>query len=378
MSAHLEKIHFHSIDALRFFAFFKVYFFHVPIQGNFPILSFLKSGGGIGVSFFFVLSGFLITYLLMWEKLKTGHINVKHFLIRRSLRIWPLFFLVLTIVYFLPFEFKQNIGMHMIGDGYDLDWRFSFTFLENYKMLLEDHFPKTTPLSVFWSLCIEEHFYLFWLVSLFFIPVKYIVRFFVVCIFIAWGARFLEPAIFGNHSITSADLFTNLDYFTIGGLLGYFVAKDYKAVASFIERIPSIVRLLIITLIVLIIIFQKEVLPSESNTYLFLFKETITAICFTVLIAMFIPQKSSIKIKSKLLSYLGTISYGLYVYHIIFIHVVFHYFIHNGIKMDNWWTIFLFIAVTLGGSIAVSMISFHYFEKPFLRLRDKWTKRNLT
>jgi len=73
----MKKRYFHSIDSLRFFAFLKVYLLHLPIQGDFPIFSFLKSGGGIGVSFFFVLSGFLISYLLILEKVKKNRINLK-------------------------------------------------------------------------------------------------------------------------------------------------------------------------------------------------------------------------------------------------------------------------------------------------------------
>jgi peptidoglycan/LPS O-acetylase OafA/YrhL len=66
----LEKRYFHTLDALRFFAFFKVYLLHLPEQGDFPLFEYLKSGGGLGVQFFFVLSGFLITYILTFEKAK--------------------------------------------------------------------------------------------------------------------------------------------------------------------------------------------------------------------------------------------------------------------------------------------------------------------
>ncbi|HMG14027.1 MAG TPA: acyltransferase, partial [Saprospiraceae bacterium] len=209
----MNKIHFHSLDALRFFAFLKVYLLHLPLEGDFPVFSYLKSGGGLGVDFFFVLSGFLITYLLVFDKLRDGQINVRKFFIRRSLRIWPLFYLIVIILFLLPYEFKEYYGLHMINSGYDLDWRYSFTFLENYKMLVMDSFPKTTPLSVFWSLCIEEHFYLFWMISLFFIPVKYFIRFFIACIIIGLVARLLDNSIYHNSHILTADLFTNLDYF---------------------------------------------------------------------------------------------------------------------------------------------------------------------
>lgn len=366
----MKKIHFHSIDALRFFAFLKVYLLHIPIQGEFPIFSFLKSGGGIGVSFFFVLSGFLITYLLVLEKKSNRNINIKKFLFRRSLRIWPLFYLMIIIAFLLPYEFKQNLGFHMCGGGYDFDWRYSFSFLENYKMLILDNTPKTTPLSVFWSLCVEEHFYLFWLFSLFFIPQKHILKFLISCFIIAWVTRFLEPFIFNNHKINTNDLFTNIDFFASGGILGYLVAKDYPKVSAFIDNIQTWVKWLILFSIALIVIFQKELLPYEQGTNFFIFRSSIIAILFTILIAIFIPQNSTIKIKSSLLSYLGVRSYGLYVYHIIFIHVGFQYCIEHNIKIDNWLVLLLFILFSLGGSIIVSILSYKYFEKPILALRN--------
>ena len=368
----MKKVHFHSLDALRFFAFLKVYLLHVPLQGDFPIFSFLKSGGGIGVSFFFVLSGFLITYLLVFEKLQIGQINVKKFLIRRSLRIWPLYYLIVIIVFLLPFEFKDFIGLHMNGGGYHFDWKYSFTFLENYKMLIEDNPPITSPLSVFWSLCIEEHFYLFWIICLFFIPVKYIFRFFIFCFIIAWNARLFEYLYLDNTNVTTNDLFTNLDFFASGGILGYLVAKDYEKIAGIIQNIPYWIKSFVMLCILLIVIFQKQILPYNPESIFILIRPTIIAILFTILLSLFIPINSNFKIKSKALSYLGSISYGLYVYHLIFIHIVFQYFINKNIKIDDWQTASIFILLTLGLSIIISSFSYHFFEKPFLSFRERF------
>lgn len=366
-----NKIHFHTIDALRFFAFFKVYLLHVPIQGEFPIFAFLKSGGGIGVSFFFVLSGFLITYLLLAEKIAKQQINVRRFFVRRSLRIWPLFYLMVILAFLLPYELKQNIGLHMVGGGYEFDWKFSFSFLENYKMLLLDNSPKTTPLQLFWSLCIEEHFYITWLVLLYFLPLKHTLKFLLSCFAIAWVARFIEPHIFNNQIVHTNDLFTNIDYFASGGILAYFVAKDYAKISKQILSIPNWIKWFTISFVTLIVIFQKQLLLYDPGTLFFIFRPSIIAILFTLLIAIFIPQNSSIRINSPLLSYLGVRSYGLYVYHLILIHISFQYCLHQNIKIDNWLTLSSFILVTLGGSIIISILSYKYFEKPFLKLRKR-------
>ena len=102
-----EKVYFPNLDALRFFAFMFVYLRHgfgdvvKPIELGHFILNLLKNGlndsGDIGVSFFFVLSGFLITYLILKEIEVTGKIDVRAFYIRRCLRIWPLYFVVVGV-----------------------------------------------------------------------------------------------------------------------------------------------------------------------------------------------------------------------------------------------------------------------------------------
>lgn len=369
----MNKKQFHSLDALRFFAFFKVYLLHIPLQGSFPIFGYLKSGGGIGVAFFFVLSGFLISYLLVFEKIHKGTIDVKRFLIRRSFRIWPLFYLLVLLAFLLPYDFKEQIGMHMVGGGYAFDWRYSFTFLENYKMLIVDNTPKTTPLSVFWSLCIEEHFYIVWLISLFFIPVRHFFKFFIACFFIAWAARYADPLIWANNRIDTNDLFTNLDYFAGGGMLGLWVAKEYEGLMAFIDRIPKWIQYGLVLGVIGMVLFQKELLPYDTKSWFFIFRSSIISISFAILIMLFIPKDSWIKIKSRVLNYLGSISYGLYVYHILFIHVVFQYCLKQNIKLDNWGTVSLYILVTLGGTILVSILSYHFYEKPFLKLRNKLT-----
>ncbi|NVO21463.1 MAG: acyltransferase [Bacteroidetes bacterium] len=373
----MKKFHFHSLDALRFFAFLKVYFLHVPVQGNFPVFGLLKSGGGIGVCFFFVLSGFLITYLLSHEKLHVGQIDFKKFLIRRTLRIWPLYFLVVLVVFMLPYGFKESSGLHMVGGGYNFDWRYSFTFFENYKMLLVDNFPKTTPLSVFWSLCIEEHFYIVWLIGLFLLPSKYIFRFLSGCFVVAIAARLIEPHLFAYQVIDANDLFTNMDYFASGGLLGYLVARDYEAVAGFIQKIYAWVKYLVILLVIIVVIFQSYFLPNVQGSFFSYIRPTVISVMFTILLSLFIPKDSRIRINSKVLNYLGTISFGLYVYHLIFVHMVFQYCIHHKILIDNWITLSTYILITLGGTIGVSMVSYHFFEKPFLSLREKWTLKKV-
>ena len=107
-----NRIYFRNLGALRFIAAVSVIFHHVEqykfwakipnVWGNTTV----DALGSKAVSFFFVLSGFLITYLLMEEQKKTGAISVKNFYIRRILRIWPVYYIVVIVCLFvLPFVF---------------------------------------------------------------------------------------------------------------------------------------------------------------------------------------------------------------------------------------------------------------------------------
>lgn len=370
----MKKRYFHTLDALRFFAFFKVYLLHLPEQGNFPWFEYLKSGGGLGVQFFFVLSGFLITYILTFEKAKYSKITPSKFFVRRSLRIWPLFYLCILVAFLLPYDFKSSIGFHMIGGGYELDWRYSFTFLENYKMLLEDNFPKTTPLSVFWSLCIEEHFYLLWMLLLTILPLKYFRNFLLIAIPLAITARYFEPLIIANKSMQSIDLLTNLDLFAIGGLLGFYVVFYNDKISNFILQIPTIIKIILTCFVISIFVFHPIFVPQDTAHFSYIFAQTIVGLSCTLLIALFIPNNSNFKINDNhILSYLGRISYGLYIFHIMVIHVLFKFCLAYKIVLDNWLTLGSFMAISFIISVMISSISYHYFEKPILKFRDKFT-----
>jgi len=370
------KIHFHTFDALRFFAFLKVFLFHLPnvLPGD-PAMEWfrdhIKHGGGVGVSFFFVLSGFLITYILTYEKLNTGKIDLKRFFVRRAFRIWPLFYLVVIIVLLLPPDFAQHWGLHMNGGGYDPDWRFSLTFTENYKSIIMDSGPKLTPLPVFWSLCIEEHFYIIWMIVFFFIRPKGIPYFLGATVLIAWVFRFFETSIYETENVSTNDLFTNIDYFAISGLLGYAVAKNYRRVADLVIRIPYAIRIGYIFAVLTLLYFQKD-LFVHHDFFPEVLKYTLFSTVFAGLLIVFIPQeKGGLRIRDKhLLSWLGRISYGLYVYHLVWIHVLMKVFKYNGWDLNHWSTFGLFVLITFSGTVLTSAISYYWFEKPILSFRE--------
>lgn len=157
-----SKIYLPNLNTLRAIAALMVVISHIELtksilgiggQANF------KNWGTIGVSLFFVLSGFLITYLLMVERENFTTINVKDFYIRRILRIWPLYFLVIAFVYLLiPYilpEYYQSEPERFTIKSV----LYNVFFLTNFSLVL-----KLTPLIIsnIWSIGIEEQFYIFW------------------------------------------------------------------------------------------------------------------------------------------------------------------------------------------------------------------------
>ena len=120
--------------------------------------------------------------------------------------------------------------------------------------------------------------------------------------------------------------------------------------------------------LVLLLIFHNQLIP-ESTEFSFVFKPTFIAAVFTLIICLFISAESGIVIKSKLLNYLGVRSYGLYVFHIIAIHMLYQYYLSHHIKIDSSLSLIIFMLITFSSTVLVSMLSYRYFEKPLLSLR---------
>lgn len=350
----MKRIHFHSFDAFRFFSFFIVFLHHVPHSPN-SIYSYVSKSGSIGVSFFFVLSGFLITYILIHEKKTRNSISLKNFFARRILRIWPLYYAMIAFAFLTPYILNV-LQLSSSNEGYTPNWLASICFLENYKMMLTESFPNVSPLRVMWSLCVEEHFYILWGLLLYILPIKQIPKLIVVSIIIANSTRL----IFNHFNIANLDLFSNLDYFAYGAIPAYiFTSKK-----SVLDSIQSISRTLkyVILLATIIVVFS---LPHSGSKFLGIISPTLLGGLFALII-LFTLTTNGIHIKNKaILNKLGIYTYGLYLYHTIIINLLLQLF-----KQTAYANNTLVIAVTgLILTISVSIISYNIFEKQFLKLK---------
>ena len=191
-------------------------------------------------------------------------------------------------------------------------------------------------------------------------------------IIIAIVTRIFEDQIFSNQLVSRVDLFSNLDYFAISGLLGYMVAVNYKRVAQLVNRIPQWGRWAYIIMVLLMLYYLAAIFEHDT-WFLKVFDYTIKAIIFTGLLLVFIPQDSKIRFSEKnIFTKLGKISYGLYVYHIVWVHVIYKFYIDYGIEVDTLKSYGLFVFITFTGTVITAYLSYRYFEKPILKLREKY------
>ncbi len=350
-----QRRYFHTFDALRFMAVFLVFLTHSPLS-SIPFIQYFKKSGGIGVQFFFVLSGFLITYIILYEKKTKGKLSFRKFFMRRILRIWPLFYAMIAVAFLTP-HLLDLLDWSYSNEGYEPNWLISCLFLENYKMMFSGELPNVSPLTVMWSLCIEEHFYLLWGIVFYFMPIRRVPQLILLSII----ATNLFRIYYHSIDLLTADLFTNLDYFAFGAIPAYCVIKE----DDFIEKIadwPGMVKYLVALLTASYIFLS----PNLDYTFQKLIDPWIFGGLFMMIIFFTLPKQNRFFISdNNLISRGGIYTYGIYLYHTIVINALLQLFKH--LQWDSRGLVFFLLS--LFASILVSVLSYRFFEKPFLKLK---------
>lgn len=371
-----QKVFFTNLDALRFFAFFGVFIshtfrhWHLP-QNNivnkllFVLPSLNDQSGPLGVRFFFVLSGFLITYLIFTEKEHhRQRFDLKAFYARRFLRIWPLYFITILIGFVIyPYVEKIVTGTSYHENANILNY---LLFLGNFDMIWNGN-PQGQPLGLLWSLAVEEQFYFFWpLIFLLKKPVKNnTVYLFVFSLLLVVSLSFQ----FYHRNDRWVNYFHSLSCMSslvTGGILAYGCIY-HKKLITIVKAVPTpiiyLVYLVGFTVIYTIFYFDT---PAVNILY-FQFLNFFFAF---VILEQNIAANSFIKFgRMKMISYLGKISFGLYLLHPIGIYITDLVFSNTVFSYMGFALKFFF---ALGLSIGLSYISYNYFEKYFLKLKVKF------
>jgi peptidoglycan/LPS O-acetylase OafA/YrhL len=342
-----------SLNGLRGISIIIVILFHISrfnilvdqeIISRIPIFN-----GRFGVNVFFVISGFLITSLLLAEEERAGSISLKHFYIRRTLRIFPAYFFLLFVYFML-----QLLGyLHISGNS----WLTALTYTKylNYK----DSFYT----SHAWSLSIEENFYLFWPVvfmtgnrtrkevTAYIILVVPLIRLYAYYYPIKW--------------LDEQSLFTRLDCIAMGcyialykkeilhKLSGYWNPLFYGSLAL-LFTVPWLSRLVSHTFLQLFFVLFGELTGTIANL----------AIGIILMYSIYGPKNGWYALlNSRLLNYLGILSYSLYLWQQIFI------------SKREWWVTHFPQNILL---IYLSAIfSYYVVERPFLRLKSNFSGKKM-
>jgi peptidoglycan/LPS O-acetylase OafA/YrhL len=371
-----EITHFKGLNTLRFIAASLVVLHHSATIGRkyelFNIENFsLFRNGANAVSFFFVLSGFLITYLLLKEKNQTKTISIKSFYLRRVKRIWPLYFLLIFIgTIFLPFFFSIfNIDYQMPYALSQTWYYFLFFFpilvLFNYG----NHF-----LEPLWSIGVEEVFYLIWAPLFKFIKKSLIPILFIIAIKLSLSIYIQIQGI-----DTSTNLFAFLihnysfETMAIGALGAYllFTTPPYKSLETSILFAKPIKYLLYL----IVIIYLCFNINIDNCVWNFVFKTPVLSPLIISLLYLYIIISYTLSFKekkeNKALFFLGEISYGIYMYHMGVMFLVVLIFSKLKAFIPNSLLIITFLIAVFLLTIVISSLSKRYFENFFLRKKEK-------
>jgi peptidoglycan/LPS O-acetylase OafA/YrhL len=303
--------------------------------------------GGFGVSIFFALSGFLITYLLLLEKDKIKKINIGKFYVRRLLRIWPLYYLYIALVFlvYILFEYahKENIIYYYIFFGANIPFILGTTlpFLAHY-----------------WSIGVEEQFYLFWPWLFKNSPLR-LLNITILLIVLLIGAKTYLHLFVPNSIFETVIHVTRFHCMLIGAAGAILFYLKNELFLKFTTNIISQV-------FCWGIIFLASINRFHFASFL---DNEIISIISTVLIMGQITKRSFINLETKGFDFVGKISYGIYVIHPLIIFLFSQ--LLKDLPLKNIAKYSLVYSTIIGVTLLLSYISYHYFEKRFLILKDK-------
>jgi peptidoglycan/LPS O-acetylase OafA/YrhL len=373
------KIFFPNLDGLRFVSFLVVFLYHGHLSifsyltdaqpRVYSVIQFLFRHGNLGVNFFFVLSGFLITYLLIKEKEFTGKIHVPNFYVRRILRIWPLYYMC-VFVGFVAFGILKKMSGEPIVENAN-PWYYIF-FSANFDIMHTWPLkPDALLLSVLWSVAVEEQFYLTWPLILSVVPLKKF-KFIFPCIMLFSLVFRAFHAGNNDHdfAIRYFHTFSVIGDMALGGLFAYLVSYENKF-KTFITNMPKSVIILIYVFALGVTLFKDEIfVPGWPS----IFERIVIAFFFGMIILEQNYAKHSFYKMSnfKLISKLGIYTYGLYCLHFLGLYFAIKFM--NVLRLNGSlnWVSFSMIGLALVISVIISLMSYHLYEKWFLRLKDKF------
>lgn len=373
------RVYFKNLDGIRFIAALLVILQHTTDykryqQINLPNTLEREFGGlgGYGVTLFFVLSGFLIFYLLFAEQKMKNTVSIKNFYVRRILRIWPLYIgfglvLILGIDYFFG-KFGTPIHTPVLKNLFYL-----FTFSVNLQLLFS--LPNKGIIELYWSVCIEEQFYLMapWLVKK---GYKKMLLIILALIGIGIASRFafyyldsVEHYNFNGNSPLYFFTLCRFDNFGFGALAAYmyFEKSIYKKIQPVVENKAVQFFVTLFT-----ILYITNIIPQPG-----MILNNVVVAFPSILFAFIILAASTgnffVSLENSFFKTMGKYSYGIYIFHA----TISQFLIVLFVKYLPSKTIFnydvLYPVVCTFATALVAGISYEVYEKRFLKLKQRFT-----
>lgn len=360
---------FPGLDSLRFLAALFVVLGHIPLNQASRGLPHPSWGafffrGSPAVSFFFTLSGFLITYLLLDETGRTGTVDVRRFYLRRVCRIWPLYFAVVAAGLFV-----YNALLPRLGIPYPVEYRLPLAialYAALLPNLMNSLYTVGGILNPLWSIGVEEQFYLAWAPAM----KRFRRRLPALC----WTVLALSFLLF---CLAQMDVFgpgrakgfvgqLRFHYMAAGALCAWALHERRE---RFLAWAPFRNRALQAALLVLLLDYYLATFIHWG----WLGDEVLQLALYPWLIVdVAANPRRLLRLGNRALEHLGTISYGIYMLHMLAVYAT------SALALRAGWArlplpIYLaaYYATALALTLVLAELSYRFFELPFLRLKDR-------
>lgn len=361
--------HVPALDGVRGVAVLAVFIFHFgggSRSGNVAvrIVGHIVRLGWAGVTLFFVLSGFLITGIL-WDTLHRAH-WWRDFYARRALRIFPLYYGALLLV----LAGAAWAGTLRAARG--SIW-IPALFLQNFPHLSDRSGSIASPLAIFhfWSLAVEEQFYLLWPFLLYL--QRSLRKAFWLCLGVFVISELFRVVVWTTFSAPRPYwqfILSRAGELAVGGALAMLYRSPRWTSAQ--RWLPALAWVsLAATILACVWAGTADATAGPIGMLVLLPSIAVLAVAFVALCLRpgIVQRVASLSV----LRWLGSLSYGIYVFHILFSHV-FSRLAAKIVLQSSGNTFYLAqLIVNLAGSISVAWVSFHFFETPFLRLKRRFS-----
>jgi peptidoglycan/LPS O-acetylase OafA/YrhL len=362
---------FPGLNALRFMAAATVVIMHIhnnmgisrlPQLPAWPILF----KGLYAVSFFFVLSGFLITWLLLKEQEQSHSIGIRKFYLRRVFRIWPLYFIVIGIG--MAFYWRLAPALHLgfeSGYPHGLALLLYAFFLAN---LMNSLFHVGGILHITWSIAVEEQFYLFW--------APMVKKFHSRLPLLVVTVSLVSLAVNIGNTLSLFHLSKGMRDF-VGTLQFHYMGAGAGCAWLLYKR-----RDWLLSLPVFRIRLAQWGCLLVLGSFFFMYNRTVWGECIVplplaglfgwLILNISSNPKRIFSLDNKPLNYLGQISYGIYMYHMPVVYAVAFCFQRAGWTGHPWVYFPTYFAAVFALAILVASISYYGLEKPLLRYSKRF------